>query len=107
MSTIDRFLLACLAIFAVYLIIISILAVHQIKRDKKLAGVSKTSSYYWRIPESQLILIAAMGGSFAMYFAMKKYHHKTRHAKFTVGIPIIMALQTALLLFIIWLRFFR
>ncbi|MGN0474547.1 MAG: hypothetical protein ACI4IJ_05605 [Acutalibacteraceae bacterium] len=48
-----------------------------------------------------------MGGSFAMYFAMKKYHHKTRHAKFTVGIPIIMALQAALLLFIIWLRFFR
>ncbi len=107
MNTFDRFLLTCLAIYTVYFILISVFAVHQIKRDKKLARVSKTSSSYWRIPESQLMLIAAMGGSFAMYWAMKKYHHKTKHKKFTVGIPIIMALQIALLGFILWLRFFR
>lgn len=107
MSALDTFLLVCLAIFAVYFILISAFAVHQIKRDKKLAGVSKTSSSYWRIPESQLMLISAMGGSFAMYLAMKKYHHKTKHAKFTVGIPIIMVLQIALFGFILWLRFFR
>ncbi len=107
MSELDTFLLVCLAIFAVYFLIISVFAVHQIKRDKKLSGVSKSASSYWRIPESQLMLIAAMGGSFAMYSAMKKYRHKTKHLKFTLGIPVIMAMQIALFGFILWLRFFR
>lgn len=106
MRGIDIFLLICLAIFAVYMVIISAFGVHQVKRDKKLSGVAKTSSSYWRIPESQLMLIAAMGGSFAMYSALKKYHHKTKHAKFMIGIPVIMVLQIALLGMMIWLRFF-
>lgn len=106
MRGIDIFLLICLGVFAVYMVIISIFGVCQVKRDKKLSEVSKTSYSYWRIPESQLMLIAAMGGSFAMYSALKKYHHKTKHAKFMIGIPIIMLLQIALFGLIIWLRFF-
>lgn len=105
MSPIDIFLTVCLVIFVLYLIIINAFAVHQTKRDKQLSNVPKDSPDYWRIPEAQLMLIAAMGGSFGMYHTMKKIRHKTRHAKFMVGIPAIMVLQIALAAFIVWLRF--
>lgn len=105
MSSVDIFLTICLVIILVYLVIINAFAMHQTKRDKQLSNVPKESSKYWRIPEAQLMLISAMGGSFGMYFTMKKIHHKTRHPKFMIGIPVIMALQIALAAFIIWLRF--
>lgn len=105
MTGFDVFLLICLIIFIIYLIIINIFAVHQTKRDKILSEIPKNSPKYWRIPESQLMLIAAIGGSFAMYSTMKKIRHKTKHPKFMVGIPVIMVLQIALFAFIIWLKF--
>lgn len=105
MTPLDWFLTVFLVFFLIYLIIISAFAVHQTKRDKQLSNVPKDSSNYWRIPEAQLMLIAAMGGSFAMYYTMKKIRHKTQHAKFMVGIPVIMVLQMALAAFIVWLRF--
>ena len=105
MSSLDIFLLVSLVIFIIYLIIINAFAVHQTKRDKALSEIPKTSSKYWRIPESQLMLISAIGGSFAMYATMKKIHHKTNHSKFMVGIPTIMVLQIALIVLIVYLRF--
>ena len=51
------------------------------------------------------MLISAIGGSVGMYLTMKKIRHKTRHPKFMVGIPVIIALQIALAAFILWLRF--
>ena len=105
MRSVDTFLLGCLAVLAIYLIIISAFAVYQTKRDKALANVPKDSSHYWRIPEFQLMLISALGGSFAMYATMKKIRHKTQHSKFMIGIPVIMVLQVALAAFIVWLRF--
>lgn len=105
MRPIDTFLLICLAVFAVYLIVISVFAVHQTKRDKQLSNIPKESSNYWRIPEFQLMLISALGGSFAMYATMKSIRHKTQHPKFMIGIPVIMLLQIALAVFLVWLRF--
>lgn len=105
MRPIDLFLTVCLVIFIIYLIIINAFAVYQTKRDKQLSNVSKESPDYWRIPEAQLMLISAMGGSFAMYLTMKKIHHKTRHPKFMIGIPAIMVLQISLAAFILWLIF--
>jgi len=49
-----------------------------------------------RIPEKTLLLLSAVGGSVAMYITMKLIRHKTKHAKFMIGIPIIMVLQAAL-----------
>ena len=50
----------------------------------------------WRIPESTLLLLAALGGSVSMLITMKLIRHKTRKAKFMVGIPVILALQLLL-----------
>ena len=50
----------------------------------------------WRIPEATLLGVAAIGGSVGALLGMYTFRHKTRHVKFTVGIPVIMALQIAL-----------
>lgn len=96
----------CLVILAVHLVLISIFAVYQTVRDKALANVPKDSPNYWRVPEAQLMLIAALGGSVAMYATMQTIRHKTQHPKFMIGIPAIMVAQFALVAFLVWLRVF-
>ena len=49
-----------------------------------------------RIPEATLMGIAVIGGSAGCLCGMYTVRHKTRHVKFTVGIPIIMAVQLAI-----------
>ena len=51
----------------------------------------------WRISEAALILAALLGGSIGALAGMRIFHHKTRHRKFTVGIPVILALQIILM----------
>ena len=51
----------------------------------------------WRIPEGTLMGLAALGGSLGALLAMKFYRHKTRHMKFTVGIPIMLVTHIFLL----------
>ncbi len=58
-----------------------------------------------RIPESTLMFLSAIGGSLAMYIAMQIFHHKTKHKKFMIGIPIIMFIQvTAIILYFYFLK---
>ena len=54
----------------------------------------------WRIPESRLLLLAAIGGSIGALLGMIIWQHKTLHIKFICGIPLILALQAFLLLYI-------
>ena len=48
---------------------------------------------HWRIPERTLLLIAILGGSLGCLFGMYRFRHKTKHRKFTIGIPLILAFQ--------------
>ena len=48
-----------------------------------------------RTPEKTLLLISALGGSVVMFSVMQIIRHKTKHAKFMVGIPLIILLQIA------------
>ena len=49
----------------------------------------------WRVPEATLLLLAAIGGSIGSLIGMYTVRHKTRHLKFILGIPVILALQIA------------
>ena len=49
----------------------------------------------WRVPEKPLIAAALLGGSVGAYAGMKVFRHKTRHPKFSVGLPVILAAQCA------------
>ena len=53
----------------------------------------------WRIPEKTLFAFALLGGCTGAILGMKVFHHKTRHKRFTIGLPLIFLLQTALLVF--------
>jgi uncharacterized membrane protein YsdA (DUF1294 family) len=46
-----------------------------------------------RIRENILIASAVIGGSIGTWVGMYLFRHKTKHLKFTLGIPIILAIQ--------------
>ena len=52
----------------------------------------KAKKNRWRVRESTLLLVAALGGSVGCLIGML-FRHKTRHLKFTLGIPLILAAQ--------------
>ena len=54
----------------------------------------------WRVPETTLLLLAIIGGSVGAWCGVKVWHHKTMHAKFKYGIPLIMAMQVGLLVYL-------
>lgn len=58
-----------------------------------LADKLKARKNLWRIPEAVLMGSALLGGSVGALLGMYTCRHKTRHPKFTVGIPVILALQ--------------
>ena len=51
----------------------------------------------WRIPESVLLGLAAIGGSVGAWLGMGIWHHKTQHKKFRYGVPVMLLIQIALL----------
>ena len=53
----------------------------------------KAKKNRWRVRESTLLLIAALGGSVGSLLGMYLFRHKTLHLKFTLGIPLILAGQ--------------
>lgn len=75
----------------VYLAVVNLAACAAAIIDKRRAHRDE-----WRIPESTLLLLAALGGSVSMLITMKFIRHKTRKAKFMVGIPVILALHLLL-----------
>ena len=65
-----------------------------------LADKLKAKRRAWRIPEATLIGIAAAGGSIGAILGMYLIRHKTRHLKFSLGLPLILFLQIALYIFL-------
>lgn len=55
-----------------------------------------------RVPEAVLTALAAMGGSIGALAAMRTFRHKTTKWKFRLGIPAILILQLALLVFYLY-----
>ena len=56
----------------------------------------------WRIPESTLFLLAIIGGSIGSIAGMYTFHHKTLHPPFVWGMPAILILQIAAVLYILF-----
>ena len=79
-----------LTLIAAWFALISLVAVIATVADKIKAKRGK-----WRVPEATLMGISVLGGSVAMLVTMIMIRHKTKHMKFMVGIPIVIALQIA------------
>ena len=61
----------------------------------------KAKRSLWRIPEASLLTMAVIGGSIGAWLGTKVWHHKTLHKKFKYGIPLIIALQAALAVYLL------
>ena len=60
----------------------------------------KAKTGRWRVPESMLIFLAVIGGGAGALLGMTAFHHKTRKAKFFLGVPVILAAWILGLVFI-------
>ena len=76
----------------IYLCVISLIAVAVTVSDKWKAKHGR-----WRVSESALLILSALGGSAAMYVTMLCIRHKTKHIKFMAGIPLILLFQVIIL----------
>ena len=76
----------------IYLFTINALGLLLMHIDKH-----KAKKNLWRIPEATLLGVALVGGSVGVLAGMYTVRHKTKHLKFTVGVPVILALQFLLL----------
>lgn len=47
----------------------------------------------WRISEKTLLGISVIGGSIGMLLGINVFRHKTKHIKFTTGVPLILIIQ--------------
>ena len=74
-----------------YLAVISLISIIVCIYDKTAAKIAKRH----RTREATLLLLSALGGSAAMLLTMFAIRHKTKHVKFMLGIPVIIALQVA------------
>ena len=72
-----------------YLLAVNILAFVLFGVDKQKARRNK-----WRIPEKTLILSAVLG--------MRFFHHKTRKARFAIGVPVILLVQIGVVCLVQW-----
>ena len=83
-------------LIALYLIIINAAGFILMLRDKRAA---KNSA--WRIPEARLMSIALSGGCFGIYAGMILFRHKTKHPKFSIGVPLIIVLYIMMSVFLL------
>ena len=86
--------------FLIFLAVVSLFAVIITTFDKIRAMRGG-----WRVRESTLLIVSALGGSIAMLLTMLLIRHKTRKPKFMLGIPLIIILQIAAAV-LVWRSFY-
>lgn len=91
-------------LLAVWLILINAVTFCVFGLDKWKARRKEKKESVRRVPEKNLLLLAAAGGSLGALLAMRVFHHKTLHKAFRFGVPLILALQI-LIPFGLWLYF--
>lgn len=78
-----------------YLVIINVVTFMAYAMDKRKARKRK-----WRIPEKTLLFFAVIGGSVGALLGIHILHHKTKHLKFTVGVPVVLMIQIGAILYL-------
>lgn len=78
----------------IYAVIVNIIGFLLMGIDKRRAR-----KHQWRVPEKTLFMIALLFGAVGTWAGMYVFRHKTKHWYFTFGIPLILVVQTILVLF--------
>lgn len=77
-----------------YLIVINVVGFFAMGIDKW-----KAKNNAWRIPENTLFVITALGGGIGTIAGMYTFRHKTKKARFTLGLPAILILEIILVIY--------
>lgn len=88
--------MSVISILVIYFASINILGFTMMGIDKY-----KAKKRAFRIPEATLFIVAIIGGSIGSILGMYTFHHKTRHWYFVYGMPIILLLQIAVIIFLL------
>ena len=75
-------------LFLLYITLLNLLGLTLMYIDK-----IKAINNEWRISENTLMLVSILGGSVGSYLGMKLFRHKTKHVKFSIGVPVIIFIQ--------------
>lgn len=75
-------------LFYLYIILINVITFISFVVDKNRAKKKR-----WRIPENRLLFLALLGGTTGGLIGMFMARHKTKHLKFTLGMPIILVIN--------------
>ena len=78
----------------IYLIAINIVGFFAMGIDKW-----KAKNNAWRIPENTLFSITVLGGGIGTIVGMYTFRHKTKKARFTIGLPAILILECILIIY--------
>ena len=84
-------------VLLLYLETVNLLTLAVFGLDKHRARVHRE-----RIPEAALLGLAALGGGVGALAGMLLFRHKIRKRKFTVGVPVILALEIVAVLCVIF-----
>jgi len=78
-----------------YFLIINLIGFLMMWSDKRRAKWGK-----WRIPEQTLFIVTALGGGIGTIAGMYTFRHKTQKLKFTIGLPALVILEIALVIYL-------
>ena len=93
--TIQKFLeIVPLKYVLIYLIAINLIGFLAMFIDKQ-----KAKRGAWRIPEKSLFILTMLGGGFGTIAGMYLFRHKTKKLYFTIGFPVILITEIALIIY--------
>lgn len=84
-----------LSVLVIYLLLINIITFFVYGIDKRKAQRNR-----FRIKEATLLTFALVGGSIGALLGMYIFRHKTKKWYFKFGVPLILLLQIALVIYI-------
>ncbi|MDZ5712426.1 DUF1294 domain-containing protein [Jeotgalibacillus haloalkalitolerans] len=84
------------SLLTVYYFILSVVGFISMRVDKKRARNEQ-----YRISEKALWTIALLGGALGSWAGMNVFRHKTKHVSFRVGMPVLVILHSALIIWVI------
>ncbi len=84
-----------------YFVLINLIAYIVCYVDKRKAIKNK-----YRIQEKTLLILSALGGALGFFIGMKHHRHKTKKAKFYITVPILMVLEIAGFIYLLYILLF-
>ena len=88
-------------LLANYIILINLIGITLMFLDKRKAVKNR-----WRISENTLMLTSLIGGSLGILIGMYTFRHKTKHKKFTIGIPVLLIVNILCIIILLYIPYF-